>query len=232
MIPFQLILLDCRMPVMDGFEVAECIAKDNDTSGPSIMMLTSDCRRGDIKRIKDLNLSGYVIKPLKRAELKEAVNKALGGFMGAKEKPADLGAIPANGMDFPFRILLVEDNEDNRMLIQAYLKKLPYKIDTAENGEIAVEKFTSGKYDIVLMDVEMPVMDGYTATMKIREWENEQGVEATPIVALTAHALKEHEQRSCEVGCNGHVTKPVKKVTLVNTIRKYAKGERIDDDGQ
>jgi CheY-like chemotaxis protein len=89
------------------------------------------------------------------------------------------------------RILLVDDSADNRLLVQAYLKTYPYQLDLAENGEVAVEKFKSGKYDLVLMDMRMPVMDGYTATIAIRAWESQSGSEPTPIIALTAFALKE-----------------------------------------
>ncbi|MEO5359443.1 MAG: PAS domain S-box protein [Nitrospirota bacterium] len=121
----------------------------------------------------------------------------------------------------PLSILLVEDNEDNRNLILMYLKKTPHKIEAAENGQIAVEKFTSGTYDIVLMDMEMPVKDGLTAVREIRQWENEQNVRRTTIVALTAHALKEHEERSRDAGCDEHLTKPIKKAVLLEFIKKY-----------
>jgi CheY-like chemotaxis protein len=116
----------------------------------------------------------------------------------------------------------VEDNIDNRNLILAYLKKTPHEITTAENGQIAVDKFSEGEYDIVLMDVEMPVMDGYTATQTIRQWEQEQGDrDRTPIIALTAHALAEHAQKSREAGCDGHLTKPIKKKVLLSALEEY-----------
>jgi CheY-like chemotaxis protein len=121
----------------------------------------------------------------------------------------------------PLHILLVEDNANNLMLFQAFLKKTPYTIDTAENGEIAVKKFTAGQYDIVLMDIEMPVMDGLTATGKIRQWETENQIKATPIIALTAHALVEHGQKTLEAGCTVHLTKPIKKTDLLDAIKKY-----------
>ncbi len=123
----------------------------------------------------------------------------------------------------PLNILLVEDNDDNRNLVIAYLKKSPHHIETAENGEVAVHKFTSGQYDIVLMDVEMPVMDGYTATRNIREWEKKNDAKSTPIVALTAHALKEHKEKSLAAGCDGHLTKPIKKTKLLEAIEKYTR---------
>ncbi|MDF9407869.1 response regulator [Pelotomaculum isophthalicicum JI] len=122
------------------------------------------------------------------------------------------------------RILLVEDSPDNQLLVQAYLKKTAYQIEIAENGEIAVEKFKSGKYDLVLMDMQMPVMDGYTATRTIRKWEAENRLAPTPVVALTAYALKEDARKSLDAGCTAHLTKPVKKSILLETIREYSQG--------
>ena len=119
------------------------------------------------------------------------------------------------------RILLVDDSEDNRVLIQFYLKNQPYQLDIAENGEIGVRKFMMGDYDLVLMDIQMPVMDGYTATRHIREWEQEHEREATPIIALSASAFAEDVQRALETGCTAHLAKPVKKVTLLDTIQRY-----------
>lgn len=115
-------------------------------------------------------------------------------------------------------ILLVDDSADNRLLVQAFLKNTPYRIDIAADGEEAVHKFTSGKYDLVLMDMQMPVMDGYRATRAIREWESQEGLEPTPIIALTAHALQEEIQKSLEAGCNAHVSKPIKKGILIKAI--------------
>ena len=126
------------------------------------------------------------------------------------------------------RILLVEDSEDNRMLILAYLKKTGYEIDIAENGELAVEKFMVGKYDLVLMDMQMPVMDGYTATRKIRIIEETENLVQTPIIALTAYALKEDAQKSYDAGCTAHLTKPIQKAILLNTICKYTGSVYID----
>jgi len=121
-------------------------------------------------------------------------------------------------------ILLVEDNANNRMLMRAFLKKTPFTLDEAENGEIAVEKFKSDEYNLIFMDIEMPVMDGYTTTKEIRKWEAENQIRATPIIALTAHALVEYTQKSFDAGCNAHITKPIKKDKLFAAIEKYAIG--------
>ena len=119
------------------------------------------------------------------------------------------------------RILLAEDSEDNRLLIKTYLKQSPHCLEMAENGEIAVEKFQQGEYDLVLMDMNMPVMDGYTATRTIRQWEAREGKPATPIIALTAFALKEDEQKSIAAGCDAHLTKPIKKKTLLEALSAW-----------
>ena len=118
----------------------------------------------------------------------------------------------------PLRILLAEDSPDNRLLIAAYFKRLPYQVETAEDGKVAVEKFTSGRYDLVLMDIQMPVMDGYTAVRTIRAWETEHRRPATPILALTASTLGEDIPRAFEAGCNAHIAKPVRKATLLAAI--------------
>ncbi len=118
-------------------------------------------------------------------------------------------------------ILLVEDTVDNRLLIKAHLKNTPYEVEEAGNGEVAVSKFKARSYSLVLMDVQMPVMDGYTATRAIRAWEREQGKLPTPIIALTAHAIKEDMERSKAAGCTAHLTKPIKKATLLQTIERY-----------
>ena len=125
-------------------------------------------------------------------------------------------------------ILLVEDNEKNRLLIRTFLKQTPYTIDTAENGEVAVDKFKVNHYDLVLMDIEMPVMDGYTATASIRQWEAEKRIMPTPIIALTAHALVEHAHKSIAAGCDYHLAKPIKKTDLLSAIKTYACWRKVN----
>lgn len=138
--------------------------------------------------------------------------------------PAASGGSPEEGLEAaPLQILLTDDNPDNRRLVTAFLKKHPYSITIAENGKMAVEKFKAGQYDLVLMDVEMPVMDGLQATRAIRSWESEQGRAATPVIALTAHAGEENEAKSAAAGCTAHISKPIRKATLLNAIYEYAK---------
>jgi CheY-like chemotaxis protein/HPt (histidine-containing phosphotransfer) domain-containing protein len=120
-------------------------------------------------------------------------------------------------------ILLADDSEDNRFLIDEYLKRSPYVVDFAENGEIALAKMKSNHYDLVLMDGHMPVMDGYAATRAMRAWELSQGARPMPILALTADAFKEALEKSVASGFNAHLTKPIGKATLMEAIRQYAR---------
>ena len=218
---FRLILLDRRMPAIDGFKVAEVIREDKKSEETTtVMMLTSDHRISDLNRIDELGINCYLVKPIKRDELKNAILATL-GLWKAKKRKIDVGKITVSDLP-PMKILLVEDTEDNRLLIEAFLKKSSVEIDEAENGKIAFEKFKKNVYDLVLMDMQMPVMDGYTATKKIRVWEKRVGAEATPVIALTAFALKGDAEKCLDAGCNTHVAKPVKMETLVEVLKKFA----------
>lgn len=123
----------------------------------------------------------------------------------------------------PLRILLAEDLEDNRAVVRLFLKDTPYVIQEAENGSIALKKFQDGAYDLVFMHLQMPIMDGLMATAPIRAWERDQQRNPTPIIALTANTLKEDLNKSLAAGCVAHLTKPIKRKTLLAAILQYAK---------
>jgi len=112
----------------------------------------------------------------------------------------------------------VEDARENRIVVKAFLKKTPHTIKIAENGRIGVDKFVSGKYDLVFMDMRMPVMDVYTTTGEIRKWERENKKDSTQVIALTAHALKEDRQKCLDAGCTDYLSKPIKKEGLLGKI--------------
>ena len=118
-------------------------------------------------------------------------------------------------------MLFVEDSEDNRLLVNAYFRNTQCQVDVAENGEAAFRRFVSGQYDLVFMDMQMPVMDGYTDTRKIRQWEIEQKATPIPIIALTAYAGKEETDQCLAAGCTAHVSKPVKKQALLEAIQEH-----------
>lgn len=120
----------------------------------------------------------------------------------------------------PLKILLAEDCENNVLLVQLFLKKMPYEIEVAQDGKVAYEKYASSDYDLVLMDIEMPVTDGYQATINIRAYEKENNRLRTPIIALTAHVMTENREKAYACGCDYFLTKPVKKVDLIDIIQK------------
>jgi signal transduction histidine kinase/DNA-binding NarL/FixJ family response regulator len=134
---------------------------------------------------------------------------------------AAVGTAPEEPL-LPLRILLVEDSADNRTITVAYLQDTPYRVDVAENGAIACEKFAAGAYDLILMDRQMPVMDGLTATRAIRKWEVANGRAQTPIIALTAAALKGDREMCLAAGCTAFLTKPIKQEVLLQAIRERA----------
>jgi CheY-like chemotaxis protein/HPt (histidine-containing phosphotransfer) domain-containing protein len=125
-------------------------------------------------------------------------------------------------------VLLVEDSPDNRTITVAYLQDTPYRVDIAENGAVACDKFIAGQYDLVLMDRQMPVMDGLTATRAIREWEQANHRRPTPIIALTASALKGDQEKCMAAGCTAYLTKPIKQEVLLQAIREHS---QVTPDG-
>ena len=224
--PYELLLLDYNMPFMDGLGVVEAIKKNPLFSTLPIIMLSSAFHKDEINMINKLGISDLLYKPVKKTELRKAINIALGKHKSVSAEPVPV----TDGAEHhyrPLHILLAEDNDDNRLLIWAYFKNTPHQIVFAENGRIAFEKFKKEKFDLVLMDVQMPVMDGYQATSLIRKWEKETAAVETPIIALTAYALKEDIHKSLDAGCTSHLTKPIKKSTLLQTVARYA--EDIDE---
>lgn len=165
--PHQLVLLDHHMPEMNGLQMAAAVNDNPDLKHTTILLSSSDMRKEEIARTREIGISIFITKPVKRLELRRVINAVLGKEEIKEEEKAYAAVSDADQK--PLKILLVEDNKDNRMLILSYLKKTPHHTDIAENGQIAVDKFKSEKFDLVLMDMEMPVMDGITATRAIRK---------------------------------------------------------------
>ena len=224
---------------MDGIEVADQIRHREQTplQHPIIMMLTSEDLDATKARARAVGVEVYMIKPIKRSNLFEALRRALGaaGATATGAPPADwgAGAVSIAGNDVfeemrPLRILLADDSRDNLLLVGAYFKNTPYLLDEVENGAAAVEKFRTGIYDLVLMDIQMPVMDGYSATRAIRAIEKETGRRRVPIIALTASVLEEALAKAHDAGCDAHVAKPVKKSTLLAAVQKAVRDAEMD----
>jgi CheY-like chemotaxis protein len=161
----------------------------------------------------DANANGICIKSIEPAE-----------HIGDVRHPSALLSIGRQ-----LRILVADDSADNRLLIEAFLKKTAAQVDQAENGEVALEKFIARKYDVILMDIQMPVMDGYTAAKLIREWERKNNAAPTPIIALTASVLDEAVHKSFDAGCDTHVSKPVRRPVLLAAIREVTANLRPDE---
>ena len=227
-IPHTLMILDCRMPGMDSFQVAERL-KAREAQGLTVLMLSSDDLKVEIARAHELVLDAYLIKPVRRSELFEAIRTAMTNQAPAPDagikKPEQTSALPSINGPIPetqatLHILLADDSPDNRVLIHAYLKDTGYLLDDAENGAIAVAKIKAGNYDLLLMDVQMPVMDGLEATRTIREWEREEGLPRMPIFALTASAVEDDVKRAPDAGVDMHISKPIKRALLLAAIKK------------
>ncbi|MDH4305789.1 MAG: response regulator, partial [Nitrospira sp.] len=192
-----------------------------DCASLPLVMYASDMRGHASERARALGIASYAYKPVSRKRLLESLAVALNQTPAAPAR--QLSAAHPESASLPScHILLVEDLEDNRDVVALFLKETSYQLDMAENGAVALQKFQKGAYDLVFMDIQMPVMDGLQATKAIRQWEHEQRRTPTPIVALTANAFKEEVDKSLDAGCTAHVTKPIKKKTLLETIAQYA----------
>ena len=222
--PYGLVLLSARLSGGGGFQVAEALLRVSVRSQQIVMLLQPNGRSGDIARCHDLGLGGFAFKPVQDKDLLQMVRAGLEGTPPEGKMPdRPFGA--ALALHPSLRILLAEDSPDNQTLILAYLKPVAQSIEIAENGSVAVEKYKTQRFDLVLMDVQMPVMDGYAATRAMREWEATQGRPPTPIIALTAHARQEDAENSRVAGCTAHLTKPIKKATLLSALLEHAKHE-------
>jgi signal transduction histidine kinase/CheY-like chemotaxis protein len=214
--PFDIALIDCHMPVMDGIELGRMIRANVSLRNTHLLLLTSDDTLKQKQRSREIGITS-LLKPIRRNELVQTITHELQPPMAMATTPSSPPSVEPDALP-PLSILLAEDNLDNVLLIQVMLKSTHHHLEIAENGRIAVEKFELGHYDLVLMDVQMPELDGYAATREIRHYEASQGRNPTPIFALTAHALKEDEQKSLDAGCTGHITKPVKKKVLLDLV--------------
>ena len=224
--PFPLILLDGQMPEMDGFTLAERIKKDPGLVGATIMMLTSAGHLGDAARCRELGISAYLVKPIRQRELLEAICNVL-NLPTQKQAPLVTRHTLREARNRS-RVLLVEDNAVNQMLAVRLLEKRGYIVSVAGDGRQALATLEKEEFDIVLMDIQMPEMDGFQATVAIRERERLIGA-YTPIVAMTAHALKGDEERCLSAGMDAYISKPIRTIELFATIEKVLGKEREAD---
>jgi len=214
---FSLVLLDGHMPGMDGFRVAQWIRERSDLAGVTIMMLTSATQKGDVERRQSLGIASHLIKPIKPATLLQAIGNVLGGPPLAS--PLTSSVRPLDAAD-RLRILLAEDNTVNQVVATNLLQKRGHQVVVVPNGREAVELFEREVFDLILMDVQMPMMGGIEATVRIRQIEKARGTH-TPIIAMTARAMKGDREACLEAGMNDHTPKPVVAQALFEAIERF-----------
>ena len=217
--PFSLVIVDECIEGSSGFEASRSI-REGHPSLPVIMMTSHSLLR-DADREKLAGIYGYAVKPVVRSELFRLVSRALRNSESV-DTPGPVEPSPRRvSQQRPLEILIVEDSSDNRLLMDAYLRGTPHYLTFVENGREAVRAFEVSRFDIVLMDVQMPVMDGLTATRAIRLWESGKGLSPTPILSVSANARLEDVQQSHDAGCTAHLSKPISKSRLLSALEKY-----------
>jgi PAS domain S-box-containing protein len=224
--PFAVALLDHQMPKCDGATLGGMIKAEPELRSTHLVLLTSSGQHGDRKRFADLGFAGYLLKPVTRRDLFDSLSMVLGteaqSWQLRTQPIVTRHLLRTQRGAAECRILLAEDNPVNQKVACRTVEKLGYKVDVANNGRAAVEAWASGRYDLVLMDCQMPVMDGYEATRIIRGRESGHS-KRTPIVALTAHAIKGAEDECFEAGMDDYLTKPIDRELLRQCLERWLK---------
>jgi len=228
---FDLLLADAVMPGMDGFELVKKLKQQQLPKAPAVIMLTSAGERGDGVRCRELGIRAYLTKPIAEARLRAAMLRVL------SQRPDENSLITRHSVReehfeerplAPLRVLVAEDNLVTQRLTARLLEKQGHSVTTAENGNKALQALERATFDVVLMDLQMPEMDGFETTAAIRSREEATGGHV-PIVALTAHALKQDEERCLAVGMDGYVSKPIEPHQLFTTIEKLTQPTMNDE---
>ena len=215
--PFELLLSDVNMPQIDGFSLVEQVRRDPSLADITTIMLTSGDRSEDAARCEQLGISQRLMKPIKQSELYDAILDVL-GIEEHKLTAADAAAPASLPTTRPLRVLLAEDSLVNQRLAVGLLERHGHRVTIANNGQQALELAAGDGFDVILMDVQMPELDGLEATRLIREHERQTG-RHIPIIAMTAHALKGDRERCLDCGMDEYVSKPVRERQLLTALR-------------
>ncbi len=233
--PFSLMLTDVNMPDVDGFTLVEKVREDRQLRHVPVIVLTSGDRPGGKRLCERLMVKTHLRKPLKQSELIQAVVQTLGS---ARPEPVYASTTDEIAPVIPpLRILLAEDSYPNQVLAKGLLGKRGHSVTVANNGQEAVDLLRDEQFDLVLMDVQMPVMDGLEATREIRQLEQNAGLKRVsqtpvPIVAMTAHAMKGDRERCIDSGMNGYLSKPIRTRELDNVLAEFfAKDGKFSSTG-
>jgi len=222
--PFAVALLDVMMPQMDGFDLAREIRRRPSLAGLKMIILSSADRRSDAALCRELGIAAYLTKPVKQSELLSRIAAVLGAssLEASHERLPEAAPVAAR----PLHLLLAEDNLVNQKLAVAVLEKRGHSVFVAPNGRVAVETWRQKPFDLILMDVQMPEMDGFEATAAIRQEEKAMGTHI-PIIAMTAHAMKGTEERCLQAGMDGYVSKPLQVGELLRVLETFAPASDI-----
>ncbi len=215
--PYGLILTDMHMPSMDGFTFVEKVRQIDGLNTTTIMMLTSAANTRDIQRCHALDIKAYLFKPIRRTELAAAIMNVLCSERGNGGEPTETALKAVHGDAIKLNILLAEDNRVNQVLATRVLEKMGHKVTVVDTGVGALSALDSSSYDLVLMDIQMPQMDGLTATQNIRAREVKTSSHI-PIIAMTAHAMTGDREKCLRAGMDGYVSKPISVKDVESTI--------------
>jgi two-component system sensor histidine kinase/response regulator len=223
--PYRLILLDMQMPEIDGFDVAKIIKNAPSGKDVRIILLSSIGQRGDCDRCKEIGISGYLPKPIKQSELLDAIMMTMG--LASEETPTVITRHKVYEERKSLNILLAEDNLINQTVAIKLLETRGHRVTLAANGIEAVDAFKKGDFDLILMDIQMPQMDGFEATRAIRhlmleKYDSEGRMSHIPIIAMTAHAIRGDREKCIDAGMDDYVSKPIKPEALYSVINKVA----------
>lgn len=216
--PFPLTIIDAGMPGMDGFSLAENIKTNNLESKIIIMTPSSAGIRGDGVRCRELGVSAYLTKPIKQNDLLEAIKLTLGSSLSMEKKAPLITKHTLRESHPKLRLLLAEDNIINQKMVIRLLEKEGHDVSVASNGTEVLSALKKDCFDAILMDVQMPLMDGFEATDAIRKKEKKQGGKHTPIIGMTAHAMKGDRKRCLDAGMDEYITKPINPEKMLKTI--------------
>jgi CheY-like chemotaxis protein len=216
---YRLIILDAMMPQMDGFQLAEELKSRAELGESTIMMLSSGFHAADLRRCEDLGIDSFLSKPVTQSDLLDAILTAMGKKKAPQTPKDDSKALPAAAQSL--NILLVEDNAVNRAVAAGILEKRGHRITHAPDGQTALKEHEKGPFDVILMDIQMPDMDGIQVTAHIRQREAPKR-QHTPIVAMTAHAMKGDRENYLASGMDDYISKPINKNTLIHIVERFA----------
>ena len=217
--PFDLVLTDCNMPQMDGFMFVEELKKNPTLADATVVMLTSATRQGTSERCRQLGIAAILLKPLKQSELRRTIVDVQCRDHRFRQQPAGLPVAVSVGSVPLLQLLVAEDNQVNQQVAQRFLNKLGHDVQIVDNGQLALDAMQTRRFDVVLLDVQMPVLDGLEAVAAIRKQEESTGAHQ-PVIAMTAHTMAGDQERCLDAGMDDYVSKPISAASLAAALER------------